>query len=388
MPSIARSRIRRRCGARATRGCSTTAPRIARRARAATRAVLVVPSLINRWEVLDLTAEKSLLRAMAAAGLRPYLVDWGTPNDEERRFDTHRLCRAPRARARLHRQAGAAGAGGDGLLHGRHAHRGAGRAPAAPRRGAGAARRPLGLPCRPHRPCLPASRPARLLARDGRPGGRAAGRYPADPVLVARSLARREEVRPLPRHGPAGRLRPRLRAARGLAERRRAARRPDGARMPGRLVRRQPARHRQMGGRRPAHRAVQDQRAGAGHDPVGRSHRAALSAAALADPKRGLQARHATRPAARPYRHGGERPRPRSLLDAADRLAGRHSCQSGPRDDGGRAILRLAPAGGLGRAAGDLDGRARPMCTWPTRRGAASPWASTGRWSSRGRAIS
>ena len=43
------------------------------------RAVLVVPSLINRWEVLDLTAEKSLLRAMAAQGLRPYLVDWGRP---------------------------------------------------------------------------------------------------------------------------------------------------------------------------------------------------------------------------------------------------------------------------------------------------------------------
>jgi polyhydroxyalkanoate synthase len=52
------------------------------------RAVLVVPSLINRWEVLDLTAEKSLLRAMAAQGLRPYLVDWGTPNEEERRFDS------------------------------------------------------------------------------------------------------------------------------------------------------------------------------------------------------------------------------------------------------------------------------------------------------------
>jgi len=51
------------------------------------RAVLVVPSLINRWEVLDLTAEKSLLRAMAAAGLRPYLVDWGTPDDTERQFD-------------------------------------------------------------------------------------------------------------------------------------------------------------------------------------------------------------------------------------------------------------------------------------------------------------
>ncbi|TAJ32576.1 MAG: alpha/beta fold hydrolase [Reyranella sp.] len=52
------------------------------------RAVLVVPSLINRWEVLDLTAEKSLLRAMAAQGLRPYLVDWGAPDAEERRFDT------------------------------------------------------------------------------------------------------------------------------------------------------------------------------------------------------------------------------------------------------------------------------------------------------------
>lgn len=59
----------------------------AARARTA-RAVLVVPSLINRWEVLDLTAEKSLLRAMAAQGLRPYLVDWGTPDADERRFDS------------------------------------------------------------------------------------------------------------------------------------------------------------------------------------------------------------------------------------------------------------------------------------------------------------
>jgi len=51
------------------------------------RAVLVIPSLINRWEVLDLTVEKSLLRGMAAAGLRPYLVDWGTPDAVERTFD-------------------------------------------------------------------------------------------------------------------------------------------------------------------------------------------------------------------------------------------------------------------------------------------------------------
>jgi polyhydroxyalkanoate synthase len=62
------------------------------------RAVLVVPSLINRWEVLDLTADKSLLRAMAAEGLRPYLVDWGTPDAEERRFDlTAYIARLERA---------------------------------------------------------------------------------------------------------------------------------------------------------------------------------------------------------------------------------------------------------------------------------------------------
>ena len=63
----------------------TTHPAARRRG---ARPVLVVPSLINRWEVLDLTAEKSLLRAMAADGLRPYLVDWGAPNQEERAFDT------------------------------------------------------------------------------------------------------------------------------------------------------------------------------------------------------------------------------------------------------------------------------------------------------------
>ena len=50
-------------------------------------AVLVVPSLINRWEVLDLTEQKSLLRFMAGQGLRPYLVDWGTLDENERRFD-------------------------------------------------------------------------------------------------------------------------------------------------------------------------------------------------------------------------------------------------------------------------------------------------------------
>lgn len=77
----------------------------AARARGA-RAVLVVPSLINRWEVLDLTLEKSLLRGMAAHGLRPYLVDWGTPDADERRFDlTAYVARLERALAFLARRA-------------------------------------------------------------------------------------------------------------------------------------------------------------------------------------------------------------------------------------------------------------------------------------------
>jgi polyhydroxyalkanoate synthase len=70
------------------------------------RAVLAIPSLINRWEVLDLTAEKSLLRAMAAEGLRPYLVDWGTPDADERRFDlTAYVARLERALAFVARRA-------------------------------------------------------------------------------------------------------------------------------------------------------------------------------------------------------------------------------------------------------------------------------------------
>jgi polyhydroxyalkanoate synthase len=41
------------------------------------RPVVVVPSLINPATVLDLAPGKSLLAALAAAGLRPLLVDWG-----------------------------------------------------------------------------------------------------------------------------------------------------------------------------------------------------------------------------------------------------------------------------------------------------------------------
>lgn len=49
--------------------------------------VLVVPSLINRAYILDLTPETSLLRFLARQGLRPLLVDWGSPGALERGFD-------------------------------------------------------------------------------------------------------------------------------------------------------------------------------------------------------------------------------------------------------------------------------------------------------------
>ncbi len=48
--------------------------------------VLAVPSLINRGYILDLSPGNSLLRYLAAQGMRPFLVDWGAPGEVERRF--------------------------------------------------------------------------------------------------------------------------------------------------------------------------------------------------------------------------------------------------------------------------------------------------------------
>jgi polyhydroxyalkanoate synthase len=48
--------------------------------------LLIVPSLINRAYILDLTERTSLLRWLGAEGFRPILVDWGRPGPEERRF--------------------------------------------------------------------------------------------------------------------------------------------------------------------------------------------------------------------------------------------------------------------------------------------------------------
>jgi polyhydroxyalkanoate synthase len=49
--------------------------------------LLVVPSLINRFYVLDFLPERSFLRHLAGRGLRPLVVDWGAPGKEECKFD-------------------------------------------------------------------------------------------------------------------------------------------------------------------------------------------------------------------------------------------------------------------------------------------------------------
>lgn len=59
---------------------------VTNKAAAKGRPVLVVPSLINRATVLDLQPGRSLMRALAATGLRPFLVDWDMPGDEEAAF--------------------------------------------------------------------------------------------------------------------------------------------------------------------------------------------------------------------------------------------------------------------------------------------------------------
>jgi polyhydroxyalkanoate synthase len=69
-------------------------------------AVLVVPSLVNRADVLDLLPEASCLRHLAAHGARPLLLDWGSPGEAERGFGltdyvTGRLERALLAAAAL-----------------------------------------------------------------------------------------------------------------------------------------------------------------------------------------------------------------------------------------------------------------------------------------------
>jgi polyhydroxyalkanoate synthase len=46
--------------------------------------LLLVPSMINRWYILDLRPGASLVAALVGAGLDVFCLDWGAPEDEDR----------------------------------------------------------------------------------------------------------------------------------------------------------------------------------------------------------------------------------------------------------------------------------------------------------------
>lgn len=48
--------------------------------------LLVVPSLINRFDILDLDRKNSFLRALTELGFRPLVVDWNEPGEDEKNF--------------------------------------------------------------------------------------------------------------------------------------------------------------------------------------------------------------------------------------------------------------------------------------------------------------
>ena len=70
--------------------------------------VVLVPSLINRWYVLDLLPGRSFAGFLAERGYDVYAIDWGTPEDEDRFLSFDDVCdrylgRAIRRAARLSR---------------------------------------------------------------------------------------------------------------------------------------------------------------------------------------------------------------------------------------------------------------------------------------------
>jgi len=61
--------------------------------------VLMIPSLINRAYILDLTQRRSLMRYLGEKGFRAYLLDWDAPGEAEKNFSLDdyiagRLCEA------------------------------------------------------------------------------------------------------------------------------------------------------------------------------------------------------------------------------------------------------------------------------------------------------
>jgi polyhydroxyalkanoate synthase len=70
--------------------------------------LLVVPSLVNRYYILDLEPESSFLADMAVRGYAPFVVDWDAPGPEEQGFNLTRYIagRLEGALAAVQRQPG------------------------------------------------------------------------------------------------------------------------------------------------------------------------------------------------------------------------------------------------------------------------------------------
>ena len=70
--------------------------------------LLLVPSMINRWYVLDLRPGASLAHAMVEGGIDTWCLDWGIPNDEDRYLEWDEvLDRLGRMVRRIKRETGA-----------------------------------------------------------------------------------------------------------------------------------------------------------------------------------------------------------------------------------------------------------------------------------------
>lgn len=67
------------------------APEAARRTTSGS--ILLVPSLINRWYVLDLRPTGSVVEALVSAGFDVWVLDWGCPHAEDRELDWDALSR-------------------------------------------------------------------------------------------------------------------------------------------------------------------------------------------------------------------------------------------------------------------------------------------------------
>ncbi len=84
----------------------------ATRAPAGAAPLLLVPSLINRWYVLDLKPGASVAGALVEGGVETYLLDWGIAGDEDRYLSWDDvLGRLARAVRKVRRDTGAAKVG-------------------------------------------------------------------------------------------------------------------------------------------------------------------------------------------------------------------------------------------------------------------------------------